>query len=339
MTQHDIKRGVSLYSYQEEYFLRKLSLEDGIREAAAIGAYGIETIAEQMMPGFPDLPDEFYKQWHEWMAQCGTTPTAHDMFLDTQLYPGRYLTRDEALASVRRDIDHAAKLGAKTIRVIVSTPPDIFAASASYARDHDVKLLVEVHAPFHIDHPWIQRHLDEIRRVDSEYLGLMPDMGMYVKRFPRVMRDRAIRDGASEFFADWVCEQYEQRPGREALTLPTEVKYSGGGPADIAFASMAPHFVYTDPRRLLDVMPYCHHIQAKFYEMTNDADGNDVEYSIPYADIVDVLVEGGFRGYLSSEYEGNRHIQDAFEVDSVGQVRRQHRMFARLLGETAGGEA
>ena len=64
--------------------------------------------------------------------------------------------------------------------------------------------------------------------------------------------------------------------------------------------------------------------------MTED----EVEYSIPYDEIVPVLIEGGFDGYLSSEYEGNRHIQDAFPVDSVEQVRRQHAMFARLLGET-----
>ena len=73
------------------------------------------------------------------------------------------------------------------------------------------------------------------------------------------------------------------------------------------------------------------HIQAKFYEMT----GGGSEYSIPYDEIVPVLVQGGFDGYLSSEYEGNRHIQDAFPVDSVEQVRRQHEMFARLLGETS----
>ena len=38
-------------------------------------------------------------------------------------------------------------------------------------------------------------------------------------------------------------------------------------------------------------------------------------------------------GYLSSEYEGNRHIQDVYEVDSVEQVRRQQEMFKKLLGE------
>ena len=78
-------------------------------------------------------------------------------------------------------------------------------------------------------------------------------------------------------------------------------------------------------------MPYIFHIHAKFYEMLDDG----TEYSIPYDKIVAVLIEGGYNGYLSSEYEGNRHIQDAFPVDSVEQVRRQHAMFERLLGEAA----
>ena len=43
-----IKRGVSLYSFQEEYFLRKLTLEDCIAKAASFGAYGIEIIGEQI---------------------------------------------------------------------------------------------------------------------------------------------------------------------------------------------------------------------------------------------------------------------------------------------------
>ena len=45
-----IKRGVSLYSFQEEYFLRTMSLEDCIAAAAGIGANGIEIIPEQSDP-------------------------------------------------------------------------------------------------------------------------------------------------------------------------------------------------------------------------------------------------------------------------------------------------
>ena len=78
-TKHSIKRGISLYSYQEEYFLRKLNLEQCIAQASAIGALGIESLAEQMMPEFPRLSDAFYDQWHGWMAKyrhsSGLTPT------------------------------------------------------------------------------------------------------------------------------------------------------------------------------------------------------------------------------------------------------------------------
>ena len=52
---HSVKRGISLYSYQEEYFLRKLTLEQCIAKASAIGALGIETLAEQMMRASPPV--------------------------------------------------------------------------------------------------------------------------------------------------------------------------------------------------------------------------------------------------------------------------------------------
>ncbi len=62
-----IKRGVSLYSFQEEYFLRTMSLEDCIAAAAGIGALSIEIIPEQSIPGYPHLTDEFVDTWLGWM--------------------------------------------------------------------------------------------------------------------------------------------------------------------------------------------------------------------------------------------------------------------------------
>ena len=87
-----IKRGVSLYSFQEEYFLRTMSLEDCIAAAARIGANGIEIIPEQSIPGYPHLSDEFIQTWHGWMKTYGTTPVATDLFLDTKRHPDRWLT-------------------------------------------------------------------------------------------------------------------------------------------------------------------------------------------------------------------------------------------------------
>lgn len=322
-----IKRGVSFYSFQQEYFLRTMTLEDCVAAAARIGAFGIEIIPEQSMPGFPVVTDRFREQWFDWMRRYGTTPVATDMFLDTKRHPDRWLTLDEQVASVHRDIDVATALGATIIRAIINTAPEVMEKAAPYAEERGVRLLLEVHAPFHYGHPWILEHLEVMHRTSSPALGLMPDMGTYVQRFPRVVSERALRDGAKPELVDLIVKTYDD--GGDTHALADVVNYRGGGPVELGLARQATHYIWSDPRAMLDHMSLIGHIQAKFYEMLPD----EVEYSIPYDEIVPVLVEGGYDGYLSSEYEGNRHIEDAFEVDSVEQVRRQHAMFARLLGE------
>ncbi len=323
----EIKRGVSLYSFQEEYYLRKLSLEQCIAVSASMGAFGIETLAEQMMPGFPDLSDEFYQRWHEWMRLYGATPTCHDAFLDTKLYNDRLLTMEEMVAAVTRDIKHAARLGANFIRMLVICSPELLERCAPIAADHGVWLGVEVHSPWSIEHEWIQRHLEVAYRVGTDKLGLIPDMGIFVERFPRVIYQRFLRNGAHEPLVKMIVERYDRH--EDVNGLPAEVEKLGGNAEDIGLARTVGHFVCADPKKLKDVIGAVRHIHGKFYEMTDEGR----EFSIPYNVIVPTLKEAGYGGYISSEYEGNRHLQDAFPVDSVEQVRRHQRMLSQLIGE------
>jgi sugar phosphate isomerase/epimerase len=323
----NIKRGVSLYSFQEEYFLRKMSLEDCITAAARMGALGIEIIGEQMAPGFPNPGEAFFDNWHEWMEKYGTTPTCHDMFLDRNRYQGRLLDEDEMLRSVVRDLQFAKKLGCSVIRVIANTPPEIAEKAIPYAEEIGVKMGVEIHSPLSVDHERIKAHIETIERTGTKFLGFIPDMGIFVKRFPRVITERFVRDGAQEKIVEYIVERYGSHEPLDDLV--GKVKSMGGNERDVALASMASHYIYSNPRDLLKIKDCIFHIHAKFYEMLPDY----TEYSIPYEEIIPVLVEAGYSGYLSSEYEGNRHIQDVHEVDSVEQVRREQEMFKRLLGE------
>jgi sugar phosphate isomerase/epimerase len=320
-----IKRGVSLYSYQEEFFLQKMSLEDCIAAAAKSGATGIEIIGEQSVWGFPNLTDAFVNQWFEWMEKYGTTPVCHDMFLDTKKFKGRLLTEDEQLESIIRDLKFANRLGCKVMRIIVSTTPELMRRAAPYAEKYDVKMGIEVHSPWHINNAWMTKHYEAMEESGSPYLGFIPDMGIFTKRLPRVMVNRMIRQGADEKIAEYVCSQYEKGVMQEYIIA--EVHAMTKRPIDIALAEQTRHNVYTNPASLLPFMDRIFHIHAKFYEMQEDF----TEYSIPYKEVIEVLKKGGFNGYLSSEYEGNRHIQDIMEVDSVEQVRRQQVMFSNLL--------
>ncbi len=327
ITKHQIKRAVSLYSFQEEYFLRKMNLEEILRTVSELGIPGVEIIGDQMIPRYPDVPESFYEQWRRWLDQYALTPICLDMFLDWNKFDGRVMTFEEKLDSVRKDILAAHKLGCTVIRVISRTDPEVVAALAPEAEKYNVRLGVEIHSPMHIDDPYEQKLIEIYQKVNSPYLGFVPDMGIFVKRFPRVISERWIRDGMKPEIAAFIVDAYDSQTGLD--TLSEDIRKLGGNEADVARASTAKHMVNTNPQRLVDYMPYMFHIHAKFYEMLP----NCREYSIPYEDVIPALIAGGFKGYLSSEYEGNRHIQDAFEVDSREQVRRQQEMFKELLGE------
>ncbi len=324
----NIKRAVSLYSYQEEFFLRKMTLEDCIAAAAAAGATGIELIGEQSVAGCPKLPsDAFVDQWFGWMDKYGVTPVAHDMFLDYNKKKGHYWSDDEAIESFKQDIRFAHKLGFKVIRVIVNVTPEIIEKVIPFAEDHDIKLGIEVHAPWHINSAWMARHWEVMEKTGTKHFGFIPDMGGFTKRLPRVQVERMIRQGADPDIAKFVCEQHEK--GIMAEYTIYEVSKMSNRRIDNAVAELSRHNTYVNPISLVPHIDRIIHIHGKFLEMLEDY----TEWSIPYKEVMEVLKKGGYDGYIASEYEGNRHIQDVYEVDSVEQVRRHQMMLERMIND------
>ena len=332
----NIKRGVSLYSFQEEYFLRKMTLEQIVATCSKLDIPGIEIIGDQMIPGYPNIPESFFDKWHSWMEKYNVTPVCLDMFLDWNKYKGRTMTDDERIESVTRDIVNASKLGCTVIRVIHDVEPSILERLAPAAEKYKVKLALEIHAPSYYDSELEQRLLKLFQRVKSPYLGFTLDLGVFCKRLPRVASERLVRDGMKPSIAEYLADAYDNQTlpqnhelGKRNDALANKILQMGGTEEDVYSAFMATHMIYADPKMMLDYIPYTYHIHGKFYEMLPDY----TEYSIPYEEIVPVLKEGGYNGYIDSEYEGNRWIQDAFEVDSTEQVRRHQVMLKRLIGE------
>ena len=323
-----IKRGVSLYSFQEEMFLGQMTVEDCVAFAASIGAKGIEVLPEQNMPTFPDISDREVGHWHEMMVRHGTELTCYDMFLDTKRRKDRLMTDDEQVASIRRDLVLCNRLGIRNMRVLVFVRPDILERCVPYAEDLDVHMGVEVHAPWYMDHAWILRTVEVVDRLGTRHLGLLPDMGIFMKHYPPVFRDRFIRQGARPEIVQFILDQHEQKIMAEYTIYEVAVKMRGNK-AEVAMAETLRHHPFANPKRIRDFIPYFRHIQAKFYEM--DADCTDPTHA--YGEVIAELVAGGWDGYLSSEYEGNRWVQDVQPVDSREQVRRQHVMFERLIAE------
>lgn len=82
---------------------------------------------------------------------------------------------------------------------------------------------------------------------------------------------------------------------------------------------------FSKPEELRAILPYVYCCHAKFLYM----DENFEETTIPYPEIVNVLVEEGWEGYLISEYEGeNKDVPGYVST----QLKRHQIMLKRLLG-------
>ena len=335
---NSIRRAVSLYSFQEEYFHRRMTVEQIIATCAELGVQGIEILGDQMIRGYPNIPGEFVKQWHSWMDKYGVEPACLDNFLDWNKYTGRVMTEDEQVESMTLDILNAKKLGIPVIRVIHDVKPIILERLAPVAERHKIILALEVHAPSDLDTPFEQELYEMFTRLQSPYVGFAVDFSLYTKRLPRIISERYKREGMKPEIIEYLVNGFNTQTlpkgselGERNMALPETIIAMGGRQVDIRWAFMGTHMIYSNPCKMLDYMPYIHHIHGKFWEMLPDY----TEFSIPYEEIIPVLVEGGYSGYISSEYEGNRWLHDALPVNSTEQVRRHQVMLKNLLKEAS----
>lgn len=346
-----IKRSVSLYSYQEEYYLGKMNLEDCIREAAKAGATGIELLGEQMIDSFPNITEEFKERWFGWMKKYGVEPTCYDAFLENRIYDNRTLTLKEQIKMMERDIKIASSLGFKTLRTLVSTPMDVIEGSLQCAAKEDVKICIEVHSPFSLNSGWADGYMEMIKRTGTKHFGFMPDFGIFCKKIPDILVEQALRNGATPECVKVVQDSFDERV-RKGFTkikydtnlgrahhgymvangmpvLMEKIEAMNGNAADKAFAADSFAYTWCDPQDIIDNIQYIYHTHAKCYN-TNE---NYEETSIPIKEVVEAYKKAGYDGYLSTEYEGNRMINDFYEVDSVEQVRRHQEALRKAIEE------
>ncbi|UUT36142.1 hypothetical protein [Microbacterium elymi] len=191
------------------------------------------------------------------------------------------------------------------------------------AEEKNLKLAYEIHAPMGPNSPEIVRVRETYAELDSPLLGFVADFSATMHAMsPTLLRavqraglddkalatleriwatDTAMRDRQEEFIGYLRGRDFD--PGRL------------GSFAHLAF-NMHGH---VDPREWADIMPQILHVHAKFY----DIDENGQEPSIDYPELVRVFVDGGYRGYWSSEWEGHA-FAELGEVDPLVLVRKQH---------------
>ena len=329
-----IKTCVSLYSLQDEYLNKRMSLEDILKFLSDNGVEGIEFLPDQMMHGAPHPSEETLKNWDELMTKYKIKPVIADVFLNTNLYKNRELTQRECIDLLIDEIKLANRLGIKLIRLVSMVPAFVIEPLLTYCEKYDVTIALEIHAGISFDVKKTQDFIAEMKRVNSPYVGLVIDTGIFFRRIPRVMTNYFAHLGGNAEIGNYVDRLFEKGSDLRKENLRNggyskELKGLIKNDIDKVFAMLADGYENEDYSILDEYMSYIKHFHFKLFEMI----GEEKEYSIDYSGLIKYLHEVGYEGYVSTEYEGNRWILSGHPMIEKEQVKAHQALIKRLIKE------
>lgn len=314
----DIKIGVSIYSFTYFYDLKLMSLEDLLRTAHEMGYEGVEIVVAQMAPEYPNISDEWIAHFRELLDKYQLHLVSWSAYIDMGLHPDRDLTDEEICEHTRRDLILAKKAGADLVRTQHAIKPKNFRAMLPFCKQLDMKLCIEMHAPHHPDVPVWKEYLEIMAEPESEgYLGVVPDFSIFQYAPHKQMIENYLREGFREDKLNAVTELNKKRMTEEEIIATDDfTDYEKKVISDIVGH-------YQSPAKLEDLkklIPYSPYIHGKFHFL----DENCHNPCIPYEEIIPMVKELGFKGYIASEYEG-------WDEAAMEQLKRYVTLLNRLL--------
>ena len=335
-----IKTSVSLYSLQYQYMNGKMNLEDIFRYMKELGVEGIEILPDQMLRGAPMLSEEIYKEWNRLVEKYDLGLACADVFLNTNLYKNRELTKRECVELIKKEIVMAHNLGFKVLRLVSRVPSWILEPCLKTAEKCDVSMCIEIHGGLAFGVKKTEDFLAEMIRLNSPYIGIVPDASIFCRRVPRIM-DEYCRQvySTNEELIGYVSEVFAQGSDLFALgegrgldmdpKLKSLIKDPG---KDLFYASNVNGYENCDVSCLDPYVKYIKHFHFKLFEITEDG----TEYSIDYKEILEYLHKHNYDGYVATEYEGNRWILPGVEIPEKEQVEKHQALLKKYLIEIQG---
>jgi sugar phosphate isomerase/epimerase len=323
-----LRLGSTLYAYTNEFHSREFTFEELVREVARRGlGPGLEIVGFQSIRGFPAVGDDFAARFKDLIAETGLELSCLGINADRGVSRTRDRTDAELIDLHARQIRAAAKLGFPVARIqYVATPP-VIEAVASLAEDLGVKLGLEIHAPHHVHHPDVLAFREMYARLDTPFLGFIPDFGASARDVPPSFLQFFREQGARDDIIARAVELWHSSdigPFEKIEAFPAIARAMGASETQSHMVSMIfGLFSSQAPRDWLEIMPQVVHVHGKFFDFDDKGD----EVAVDYAALLPVFVNGGFNGYMSSEWEG--HMWSG--AGAFDKVEKHHALCRRIL--------
>lgn len=330
MKNQNIKLGTSLFSYAYEWNSDNYSFEDIIRKTRELNlGTGLEVIGFQSFRGFPNITKNQISEIKNLFDKYEFEAVSLGANIDVALKRHKPMGIDETVAYIKPQITAAQQLGFPILRVQMTAPAEVYKKLVPFAEKANVIMGVELHTPYSVDHPGTHAMREMFEEVQSESLGFIPDMGTCMRAIPDALLTSFKEVGVTDQMIAITKEIWQKDiPTPEKFgELAQQVGALGATPPQIGRLNMAFSMNGRQPiEKWKEIIPQTVHIHGKFYGFDENGD----EPSIDYETIFKVFNEGGYKGYICSEYEGSAFTD---EFSAFDQVKKQHQLFHKILGK------
>lgn len=319
----NVKLGLTLYSLTNEWVTGQYDLETLIARVADAGiGPGVEIVGFQSIRGFPEVDATFARRWRDLLERHALDASCLSINIDTALRSDRMLSDDESADYLLRQLESARVLGFPTVRIQMGATPAVLEKVVPTAEKYGIRMGMEIHAPEGPNTPAVLRMREAFDRIDSPMLGFTPDFSSTMHSLPSGQIDAFVRDGMPAELVDDLNVAWRQpgTPQDRFESLVAAARSRGYDPEQLRHVQMGFSMFGREPMESWrELLPQIVHVHSKFYEIDEAGD----EPSIDVVGAMRLLREGGYSGYVSSEWEG--HVwQEAGQVDPILLIQQHH---------------
>ena len=332
--------GVTLYSFTPDFHAGRYTFEDLVVKAAQRGlGPGLEVIGFQSFRGFPHMSPEVETRFLRLVDEHGWELSCLDGNVDVAVRADRLLDEDELVAYMEAQLEAAARLGFPVLRVQNQATPAVMERLLPSAERLGVKLGMEIHAPETVRSPWVLALRELYARLDSPYVGFIPDFGASTLGISPSVFETFRAKGVSEELLQAIATRWDELGGRDFEAHEEIGNFiglahsmgAGDHAVNLAVFAVGIHG-HQDAAAWAEILPDVVHVHGKFFDIGDDGR----EPVVPVEELIDVLVAGGYDGYISSEYEG-WHWNT--RTDACEMVAREQALCRRALEKHSGAVA
>jgi len=322
--------GVSLFSFTTEYLRRRYTLEELLERVGILElGPGVELVGFQSIRGFPVVAGATARRFRAALEANGLEPVCVGGSADVAARSDRERTEDELVEYGEAQIEAAAMLGFGALTLQVTTPLGAIRRLVPVAERHALVLGLEIGGHFLADDPTIAAAHELMEELDTPSLGFVLDFGVSTRALSPAAVEAQRRRGMHEDAIALVLDAYARAHARERAISAIRAQLveriaAFDDPEATTFAwRTTVLFGHEDPEAWAPLVPRIVHVHAKAFE--SDAHGGDPTVDVPA--LVAVLKDGGYDGWLMSEWEGHLF---ADVDDNFLPVARQQRLLRRL---------